>query len=108
MTIAKSGRGKGQWLKTEVKSGKLIISIGADVLAFAAQRHFDERAFEASEGTKSEADFYIARQPEFAEAVRKALEREAEDGTTLVHLCLDAAFDRVLDFGDGSDGMEER
>lgn len=98
MTIVKSGRGKAQWLKTEVKGGKLVISVGVDTLAFAAQRFYDEEAFQNSEGSEDEAEFRIVDADEFAESVLEALEKESEDGTTPVHLLLDAAFKWLTDY----------
>ena len=97
MTIVKSGRGKKQWLQTEVRGGKLVISIGVETLAFAAQRFYDEEAMQASEGAKDEAEFRIVDAGEFAGSVVQALEKEAEDGTTPVHLLLDAAFKWLTD-----------
>lgn len=98
MTIAKSGRGKAQGLKTEVKNGRLVISVGVDVLAFVAQRFYDEEQFQASGGQETEAEFRIVDADEFAASVLRALEKEAEDGTTPVHRLLDAAFKWLTDY----------
>lgn len=106
MTIAKIGRGKEQWLKTEVKDGRLVISVGVDVLAFAAQQFYDEEAFHASEGQEDESDFRIVAPADFAKSVVRALDREAEDGTTPVHLMFDEAFKWLTDFS-APDGVED-
>lgn len=106
MTIVQSGRGKAQWLKAEVKGGKLVISIGVDVLAFAAQRHYDEEAFNATEGQMKASEFRVVDAAALAKEVVRELEREAEDGTTRLHLMFDTAFTKVLE--QGGEGIEER
>lgn len=107
MTIVSSGRGKAQWLKAEVKNGKLVISVGVDVLAFAAQRHYDEQTFNATEGQQNASDWQVADATAFAHEVVRQLEHEDETGTNRMHLMLDDAFTRALDYGDG-EGLVER
>lgn len=106
MTIVKSGRGKGQWLKTELRDGKLVISVGVGVLAFAAQQHYDENAVQQSQGEKTQAEFRIVEPVDFAKSVLRALDKEKEDGTTPVHLMLDAAFDWLMEYS-APDGVVE-
>lgn len=86
-------------LTVAVKDDRLTITIGVGCLTYAAQRRFDEKAFDESGGEESEAEFRIVDANEFAKDVRRALEKEQEDGTTPVHLMLDAAFDYALDYG---------
>ena len=105
--IAKRGRGRKAWLGAKVRNGKLTIEIGVETMAFAAQRLYDEQAFNASDGEKeAEADFYVADADEFARSVVRRLEREAEDGTNAIHLLLDTAFNEVAERGE--DGLAER
>ena len=93
--------------KRVFRNGKLTIEIGVETMAFAAQRLYDEQAFNASDGEKeAEADFYVADADEFARSVVRRLEREAEDGTNAIHLLLDTAFNEVAERGE--DGLAER
>lgn len=89
MTIAESGRDKGQWLKAEVVKGKLVVSIGVDVLAFACQMHMDGEAVEASEGRETQADMVISDPEGFARDVCLELLREDEAGNHPVGRLLD-------------------
>lgn len=104
--IAKRGRGRKAWLDAKVRGGKLVVEIGVETLAFAAQQRYDEQAFNASEGQEDKAEFYIADPDAFAEEIVRALEREAEDGTNRMHLMFDDAFDHASD--NGAEGLAER
>lgn len=99
MTIVKSGRGAAQWLKAEVVKGKLVISVGVDVLAFAAQRHMDEQHFEATEGRENQADDVITDPVGFAVDVCRELMREDDVGGHLIGKVLDDAFDAAIHRG---------
>ncbi|MBN9034242.1 MAG: hypothetical protein J0I23_31150 [Rhizobiales bacterium] len=81
-------------LTVTVEDGQLKISIGIALLAFAVQ---------SPEAWPE--DFYICDIPEFAKSMARRLQREEEDGTTLVHRMLDAAADEALEQGD--DGFDE-
>lgn len=100
MTIVKSGRGKDQWLKVEVVNGnKLVISIGVDVLAFAANAHFDEEHLNATEGRENQADWVVTYPAGFAEDVCAELLREDEAGEHMLGRLLDEAFDLAANRG---------
>lgn len=92
-------------LRVSVVDGSLIISISVETLAFAAQALFNEQAFEASEGRRNTADFFIADPVAFAESVALWLNHEREDGSNRVTEMLDDAFEYVANHG--SDGLEE-
>lgn len=95
-------RAKKQPLKAEVLNGRLVVSIGIDTLAFAAQGRYDEEAFK--EG-RDAPEFSVSDNRKFAKSVLAALEREEEDGTQLPHIMLDDAFDYVLE--QGLEGISE-
>ena len=106
MTIAERGRGAGQWLDARVVKGKLVISIGVDVLAFAAQQHFDEEHFQSTGGEANQADYHVVDPKTFAGDVCRELLREAEDGTNRLHRMFDPAFVAAMERG--SEGIAER
>ena len=88
-----------QPLCVEVHDGKLVISVGIDTLAFAAEhcnRFYD--------GHKDAYTMRVTDKSVFAREVVRALLREEEDGTTLVHVLLDDAFEAAV--GDGCDGVK--
>jgi hypothetical protein len=89
---------KKQPLKVEVVRGRLVISVGIDTFAFAA-----ENCFHFFDGDKQTVK--VTDQQAFAEAVARELQKEAEDGTTPLHLMLDQAFVNAVE--DGCDGVEE-
>ena len=75
-------------LSVAVEDGELKISIGVDTLSFA---------IEMDDATITNADA-------FATALAEALSEESEDGTTPVHLLLDAAAQQAI--GNGCEGVE--
>jgi hypothetical protein len=87
-----------QLLNTEVIDGRLVISIGVEALAFAA-----EHCPELTDGyiTFSSETYgpKITDPDEFAHDVVAALIDEAEDGTTLVHAMLDQAIVLAVESG---------
>lgn len=87
-------RKPGQPLQVEVAGGRLTISIGIGTLAFAVQ-HAENRW---------PKDIFISDPYEFAKDVSRMLLKEAEDGTTAVHLLLDKAAVDATD--QGSEGAE--
>jgi hypothetical protein len=108
VTIVKRGRGRDSWLDATVKNGKLLISVGVEVLAFAAQQRFDEQHFEETQGDETQADYCVIDPDEFARDVVLALMREEENGDNLVHLTLDKAIDYARDHGSLGVGERER
>jgi hypothetical protein len=86
---------KDQGLIVEVKDEKLVISIGKNILGFAC-----------TVGNPSwPENFKITDIDEFIKEVKNELEREEEDGTTLIHRMLDKAACEVLE--QGGLGVEE-
>ncbi len=85
---------RNQPLLVEIVDGELVIRIGIDTLIFAARTgdDWDER-------------FVIVDADVFAEDIRHELEREQEDGTTPVHMLIDAAVEQAID--QGSLGIDE-
>lgn len=82
-------------LKVEIIDGLLSITIGVDTLAFAINN--DGKTYEG---------FNVTNAVKFAEDVLHELEREEEDGTTVVHEMLDeAAFAAACN---GSEWTEDR
>ncbi len=104
MTFNSKRRTRKSHLSAHVVDGRLVISIGVETLAFAfdhsefAQPHDDES------GEFVQA-FKVTSPVMFARAVARELEREQEDGTTPVHLLLDAACAGAVE--DGCEGVEE-
>lgn len=74
-------------LTCEIARGELIIRIGVETLAFAVNNGV------AIAGCK------VTDAAGFAQDVLAELQSEQEDGTTTVHLLLDAAAARAVDFG---------
>lgn len=83
-----------QGLAVEIEDGRLVISIGIDALMTAVQASptWDEQL-------EDERGWSITDPDGFAEDIRHELEDEEEDGTTLVHVALDAAIERAIDAG---------
>lgn len=84
-------------LRVGLRDQQLTISVGVDVLAWAAEQCSALHEFDADAG--------ILRGPQvtssdgFAADVLRALEREAEDGTTMVHELLDRACEVAIEQG---------
>lgn len=95
---------KNQRIKVEYKRGKLVISIGVSTLAFAFEN--SEFAKPYNEKARSFTPVLKVNNPyTFAEDVIRELTKESENGTTRVHLLLDAACEAAAD--NGSLGVEE-
>lgn len=88
---------KNQPLRAEIEGGRLVMSIGIDTLAFAFE-HDPKR--EQVRGH----DCKVIDSAQFAADVLRALEREEEDGSTLLNKMIDAACEDALD--DGSIGVD--
>jgi len=85
--------------EARIEDGHLVIRLSLATLAHAA-RHSDY-FFQADEhGTK----LLITSEETFAESIRRALNREAEDGSTPITRMLDAATAHVAE--QGEDGIE--
>lgn len=84
-----------QRLKVEVTEGRLVISIGVEVLGFAATRGpwFDELYGDTGQ------EPVVTDAEQFAKAICTELKREKEDGETLVHAMLDKAAERAAENG---------
>lgn len=84
-----------QGLTVEIDGDRLVISIGVDALMTAVQAgdDWDEERFRISDADA------------FASAIARGLELEAEDGTTHVHLAIDAAAMWALE--QGEPGVEQ-
>ena len=82
---------KNQHLEIEIRDGRLVISIGIDLLCSAIQSEIQ--------------DFRIVSNDEFVKEVINELEAEEEDGTTLVHKMLDTAANQAIE--NGSEHVKE-
>lgn len=82
---------RDQQIKTEVANGRLVVSIGVDLLAHAV-----------SVGDDWEEEWKVVDPDAFVAAVGRELESEEEDGTTLLHRAFDSAAMSVVESGDES------
>ena len=85
--------------EARVEDGHLVIRLSVATLAHAA-RHSDYFFQSNNHGTQ----LLITDEASFAESIRRALNREAEDGSTPITRMLDAATVHVAD--QGEDGIE--
>lgn len=86
-------------LSVSIKDGKLIISIGVNVIAFAAEhceRYYD--------GEKDKYTLKVTNKEKFAREIRRALQAEEEDGTTPLHVLFDDATEAAVE--DGCEGVK--
>lgn len=86
--------------EAQIIDGRLVISLSVSNLANAA-RLSDYFFQSAEEGTELQID----SEHYFAESVSKALNDEAEDGSTPITRMLDQAFEWVVE--NGADGVKE-
>jgi hypothetical protein len=89
--------GSKKHLSVKVINGVLSITIGIATLATAARFGGDLEAFDEVTGDVLEPT--ITNEVVFAKAVARALNDEEEDGTTPVHLMLDAAIVSAVENG---------
>ena len=82
-------------LSVELVDGRLVIAIGVDALMTAVQGGDDW----------DEERWQITDPDAFAAGIVRGLEREEEDGTTLVHLAIDGAAQWALE--QGEEGVDE-
>lgn len=85
---------RDQGLTVELVDGRLVISIGVDALMAAVR---GSRPWEEQE--EDGRGYAISDVDGFADDILRELEHEEEDGTTLVHIAIDAAIARALDQG---------
>lgn len=94
-------RGLNQRLLCRVESGRLVISIGLNTLAFCAEHSPDvENAFMRDEGTDEydRSRFKVTERDVFAKEIVSALLSEEEDGSTpLTNLIDKATMDAIED-----------
>jgi hypothetical protein len=87
-----------QPLDIRVENDELVIRIGVDTLAFAAQHSDLFNPFDPAQNDFVQ-QFKVINLSEFAKDVRRELRREEEDGSTLLTDLLDKVFSRVVDQG---------
>lgn len=86
----KSTDPKDQGLIVEIVDGKLVISVGVNILAFACEFGNPDNSNDA---------FKITNADDFAKEIMYILLAEEENGTTLVHKMLDTATNQALERG---------
>jgi hypothetical protein len=103
----KLGKKKNDPLTVTVRGGVLQISIGCNVLASAIATGDDFHRFD-DEKDEYVRDFAITDGEKFAADVMRELEREEEDGSTLLSKLLDEAGRSAIDDGSGGVDYEQR
>lgn len=96
--------GADQPLRCKVEGDELVIRIGISTLAFA----FKESPLNCPFNEKAEdwlPLWQVTNEQEFAHDVARAINDEAEDGSTPLHLFLDKLMQAAAD--DGSLGIDE-
>lgn len=88
-------------LRCKAVGGDIEMGIGMKVLAFAAENHPD---FWDGESDMDVPNIKITDVQEFALEVARAINDEAEDGSTLLTRMLDAAIAKAVE--DGCDGVD--
>lgn len=91
---------KDQPLRCTIEDEKLIISIGIDTLAFCAREHPD---FWNGEDDNT-PNINVTDSAIFAREVQREMEKEAENGSTLVSRMMDKAISGAYE--DGCEGVE--
>jgi hypothetical protein len=84
-------------LKCCIEDGVLTIRIGVQCLANAVKLNPDLTQYDEKTGEWNEPE--ITDPDKFALEVLRAVESESEDGTTLVHIALDAAAMNAIENG---------
>ena len=82
-----------------IGGGKLVISIGVNTLASAAERC--ERFYD---GEKDRYTLKVTNKAKFAREIARALQAEEEDGTTPLHVLFDDAAEAAVE--DGCEGVK--
>lgn len=96
---------KDQPLVTEIEDGELRIRIGIDTLKFSAENSPDDRICWFDEESGEFVAHEITDACQFAQDVLRELNREEEDGTTPLHICIDNAIVGAIE--DGSIAVSE-
>ena len=103
----KEPTGKDARLRCRLKGQQLVISIGIDVLAWAAAHSPDvERLYvwDDATGDYDESRFKVTDTAVFAKEIVHALTDEAEDGSSRLTKLIDEAVMAAIE--DGCDGVE--
>lgn len=99
--VGEESTGSNKHLEVRVADGVLSISVGISILAFATHLNGELDAYD--DDTGDFLDTTVTDEEVFAKEVASALNREDEDGTTMVHRMLDRA--AMLAIENGADGV---
>ena len=91
-------------LRCEIRNNQLIIRLGLNTLAFAAENPFGDSLFADGSTVDDGSTITVVDKRAWAEEVLRALENEDEQGTAPVHTLLDQAMRSAID--DGAVGVE--
>jgi hypothetical protein len=94
---------KDQRLVVEVKDDELVVRIGIDTLAFAANESDTFKPYDDQVGDWVQK-YKVINPIAFAGDIKRAMLDEAEDGSSPLSRFLDKMDDAALD--DGADGIE--
>ena len=94
---------KDQPLTVEIKDNEIVIRVGIDVVKWALEHHSDSQPYN-EETSEFEQKWIVSNTAEFANDVRRAMDRE-EDGTTPLIEFLDQMC--IIALEDGSIGADE-
>lgn len=89
----------------KIEGDEIVIRIPLAAIPYAASLALSEHGYAIDEAT-AETRVVITDTRKFAEDMLRALNEESEDGSTRVHLTLDAAV--CIAYEQGSEGAEER
>lgn len=95
---------KDQPLTVEIKDDEIVIRMGIDTVKWAIEHHEDSQPYN-EETNDYEQKWIVSDAAEFANDVRRAMNREEEDGTTPLIEFLDNMCIAALE--DGSCGISE-
>jgi hypothetical protein len=89
-----TGDPRQQPLKVEIVDGRLVVSIGVGLLCYAVQG-------------AGGCDFRVTNEDAFAADIARELERDEEDGTTLLHRAFDKAASEAVEGGSEAAGLTD-
>lgn len=95
---------KDKVLTCEVMDDELRISIGIDILKFAAEH--SDLFYNGSIASADGPYIKVSDPEEFAKAVAIELNEEGDDGTTAIHSLLDKAIFKAFEYG--CEGIDDR
>jgi hypothetical protein len=95
---------KDQPLIVEIKDDEIVIRVGIDVVKWALEHHEDAQPYNEETG-EYDQKWIVSDQLEFANDVRRSMDREEEDGTTPLIEFIDKMCIAALE--DGSIGVED-